>query len=107
MKKENGMSKIKLVILGVVLLLFFGMEAGQWEVFETSKEIQERPNIILFLVDDMGLMDTSVPMLADESGKPKRHPLNDWYRTSNMESAEHGSATFTLTRYVRHLASRY
>ena len=24
----------------------------------------QRPNVILFLVDDMGLMDTSVPMLA-------------------------------------------
>ena len=43
------------------------------------------PNVILFLVDDMGLMDTSVPMLADQDGKPKRHPLNDWYRTPNME----------------------
>ena len=30
---------------------------------------QERPNIIVFLVDDMGLMDTSVPFLADESGR--------------------------------------
>jgi len=39
------------------------------------------PNIVLFLVDDMGLMDTSVPMLTDENGGPKRHPLNDWYRT--------------------------
>ena len=44
-----------------------------------------KPNVILFLVDDMGLMDTSVPMLADQDGKPKRHPLNDWYRTPNME----------------------
>ena len=44
-----------------------------------------KPNVILFLVDDMGLMDTSVPMLADKNGKPKRHPLNDWYRTPNME----------------------
>ncbi len=44
-----------------------------------------KPNIILFLVDDMGLMDTSVPMLVDEEGKSKRHPLNDWYRTPNME----------------------
>jgi arylsulfatase A-like enzyme len=49
---------------------------------ETCAEV---PNIILFLVDDMGLMDTSVPMLADQDGKPKRHPLNDWYRTPNME----------------------
>ena len=44
-----------------------------------------KPNVILFLVDDMGLMDTSVPMLADKNGKPERHPLNDWYRTPNME----------------------
>ncbi len=44
-----------------------------------------KPNVILFLVDDMGLMDTSVPMLADQNGKPERHPLNDWYRTPNME----------------------
>jgi arylsulfatase A-like enzyme len=45
----------------------------------------QRPNIVLFLVDDMGLMDTSAPMLTDENGKPQRHPLNDWYRTPNME----------------------
>lgn len=44
-----------------------------------------KPNIILFLVDDMGLMDTSVPMLTDENGRPKKHPLNNWYRTPNME----------------------
>ena len=44
-----------------------------------------KPNIILFLVDDMGLMDTSVPMLADQNGKPTKHSLNDWYRTPNME----------------------
>lgn len=46
---------------------------------------QEKPNILLFLVDDMGLMDTSVPFLTDTEGNPKRHPLNDWYRTPNME----------------------
>ena len=44
-----------------------------------------KPNIIVFLVDDMGLMDTSAPMLVDENGKPQRHPLNDWYQTPNME----------------------
>ena len=46
---------------------------------------KQKPNIILFLVDDMGLMDTSVPMLGDKEGKPQKHPLNDWYRTPNME----------------------
>jgi len=50
------------------------------------KENEPRlPNIIVFLVDDMGLMDTSVPMLVDENGHPQRHPLNDWYRNPNME----------------------
>lgn len=45
----------------------------------------QQPNIIVFLVDDMGIMDTSVPFLTNEKGKPERHPLNDWYRTPNME----------------------
>ncbi len=44
-----------------------------------------QPNIVIFLVDDMGVMDTSVPFLTDEAGKPKRYPLNDFYRTPNME----------------------
>lgn len=45
----------------------------------------EQPNIIVFLVDDMGVMDTSVPFLTDENGEPKRFPLNDYYRTPSME----------------------
>lgn len=44
-----------------------------------------RPNVVIFLVDDMGVMDTSVPFLTDESGKPKKYPLNEWYRTPAME----------------------
>lgn len=44
-----------------------------------------RPNLVVFLVDDMGVMDTSLPFLTDEAGKPKRYPLNDYYRTPNME----------------------
>lgn len=43
------------------------------------------PNIVIFLVDDMGVMDTSVPFLTDGAGKPVRYPLNDFYRTPNME----------------------
>ena len=45
----------------------------------------EHPNIVVFLVDDMGVMDTSVPFLTGEDGEPKRYPLNDYYRTPNME----------------------
>jgi len=43
------------------------------------------PNVVVFLVDDMGVMDTSVPFLTDEAGKPQRYPLNDYYRTPNMD----------------------
>lgn len=46
---------------------------------------QDRPNIIVFLVDDMGLMDTSVPFMTDAQGNPVRQPLNDWYHTPQME----------------------
>ncbi len=43
------------------------------------------PNLVLFIVDDMGVMDTSVPFLTDASGRPKRYPLNEYYRTPAME----------------------
>ncbi len=46
---------------------------------------QMLPNIVVFLVDDMGMMDTSVPFLTDENGNPRRYPLNEFYRTPNME----------------------
>lgn len=45
----------------------------------------KQPNIVVFLVDDLGMMDTSLPFLTDEEGRPKRYPLNDYYRTPNME----------------------
>jgi len=45
----------------------------------------DQPNIMVFLIDDMGVMDTSVPFLTDVTGKPKRYPLNDYYRTPGME----------------------
>jgi len=45
----------------------------------------QKPNVVVFLVDDMGVMDTSVPFLTDDAGKPKRYPLNDFFRTPNME----------------------
>ena len=45
----------------------------------------DKPNVMVFLVDDMGIMDTSVPFLTNDAGKPKRYPLNDFYRTPGME----------------------
>ncbi len=51
----------------------------------------DKPNIMVFLVDDMGVMDTSVPFLTDDSGIPRKYPLNEFYRTPSMERlAERG-----------------
>lgn len=52
---------------------------------QTAAAGDRLPNIVIMLVDDMGVMDTSVPFLTDSSGQPKRYPLNDFYRTPNME----------------------
>jgi len=60
------------------------------------------PNIVVMLVDDMGVMDTSVPFLTDGSGQPKRYPLNDFYRTPNMERlAAQGNPLQQLLRHER------
>lgn len=65
---------------------------------------QERPNIIVFLVDDMGLMDTSVPFIVDENGQPQRQPLNSWYRTPGMERLARQGICFS-TFYAQSVSS--
>ena len=65
---------------------------------------QTRPNIILFLVDDMGLMDTSLPFDTDSSGQPVRQPLNQWYNTPNMERLATTGIRFT-TFYAQSVSS--
>lgn len=56
---------------------------------------QDRPNIVVFLVDDMGLMDTSLPFVTDRNGNPVEQPLNRWYRTPNMERLAAQGIRFT------------
>ena len=67
------------------LLAVFGAFLVVPAVLHAAGAAPEKPNVIVFLVDDMGVMDTSVPFLTDERGVPKRYPLNDYYRTPNME----------------------
>ena len=55
----------------------------------------DSPNIVVFLVDDMGVMDSSVPFLTDDSGAPVRYPLNDFYRTPNMEQLAKNGIRFS------------
>lgn len=68
------------VVVGLLL-----MNAGLASSWRPESLGAERPNVVLFLVDDMGVMDTSVPFLTDSLGQPKRYPLNDFYRTPGMD----------------------
>lgn len=61
------------------LLAFLGVQG----------EAKERPNIILFMVDDMGWQDTSVPFWS------QRTPLNDKYHTPAMEQLAQQGMKFT------------
>lgn len=63
-----------------------------------------RPNVIVFLVDDMGLMDTSLPFLTDGEGNAVRYPLNDWYHTPNMERMARQGIRFS-TFYAQSVSS--
>ena len=81
------MPKIFLVVLSFFVLSLFSCNIGPQDV--------TAPNIIVFLVDDMGLMDTSVPFLTDQNGELTKHPLNDYYRTPNMEKLAEQGIRFT------------
>lgn len=50
---------------------------------------QDKPNIILFLVDDMGWQETSVPFYEEPT------PLNERYHTPNMERLAQMGVKFT------------
>jgi arylsulfatase A-like enzyme len=63
------MRKIAFVLVFGLFLFGFGPTFSQ----------ENKKNIIVFLVDDMGWQDTSVPFWD------KRTPFNDLYRTPNME----------------------
>ncbi len=69
-----------------------------------QENMEQKPNIVLFLVDDMGIMDTQVPFLTDGKGNPVRYPLNDWYRTPNMDRMARQGVRFS-TFYAQSVSS--
>ena len=67
----------------LTLLLIFALSTS------LGARLDERPpNIVLFLVDDMGWQDTSVPFHAE------RTPFNDLYRTPAMERLAESGVRF-------------
>ncbi|MDT7827801.1 sulfatase [Pricia sp. S334] len=65
---------------------------------EPNEPSEKPPNIVLFLVDDMGWQDTSVPFAAE------RTPFNDRYHTPNMERLAAEGMKFTQA-YAMHVCS--
>ena len=57
---------------------------------------KEQPNIILFLVDDMGWQDTSLPFWT------QRTKYNDTYHTPNMERMATQGKMFTAGLCMQH-----
>lgn len=55
----------------------------------------ERPNLLVFLVDDMGWQDSSLPFHSDASRQPLATDLNHRYRTPNMEALAARGMIFT------------
>lgn len=60
-----------------------------WNTLTTHASASNRPNIILFLVDDMGWQDTSVPFWN------RATPFNKHFRTPNMERLAKQGRRFT------------
>jgi arylsulfatase A-like enzyme len=68
-----------------ILVLLFSIAVVFTHATHVPAAKADRPNVVVFLVDDMGVMDTSVPFLTDAEGNAKRYPLNDYYHTPNMQ----------------------
>ncbi len=81
MKTTLKTSKLIQHSIGMLLLLI-GLNTF-------AQQNKSKPNIILFLVDDMGIMDTSVPFCAEMM------PLNKRYHTPNMERLAKQGMKFT------------
>ncbi len=77
---------MKVILKGVIVVLFsLGIFSCDHQKYETSSQ----PNIILFLVDDMGWQDTSVPFFTELT------PFNKTYHTPNMERLASQGMKFT------------
>src|SRR5690554_3197706 len=70
-------------LIPLALIPFTGLSA------QNEVSINTRPNIILFMVDDMGWQDTSLPFTGTKT------QLNERYHTPNMEKLASEGKMFT------------
>ena len=79
----------KKTIFPLVLVPIAATSLSAQSNIETKHATGKRPNIILFMVDDMGWQDTSLPFWTE-----KTH-YNELYETPNMERLARQGMMFT------------
>ena len=88
-------SLMKVISQTTTFTLTASNEDGVVEESLTVHVGPERPNIILILIDDFGITDTSVPFIYDPSGNPVSYNFNNLYVTPNLESLAASGMRFT------------
>lgn len=89
------MTRSSSILLRIKLLLLTTIASACLLSPEASAATtKEKPNILIFLVDDMGWQDTSVPFYYKE-GNPVVTKLNKFYKTPNMEKLAGQGMKFT------------
>ncbi|MGL5893667.1 MAG: sulfatase [Bacteroidales bacterium] len=84
-QRENLYPKLLASALPLTILSL----SAQSSQATNSSNAQQRPNIILFMVDDQGWQDTSHPFWSEKTA------LNEIYRTPSMERLAAKGVTFT------------
>ena len=62
---DIGMNIKTLLVASLTVVVALSL----WIGTAVAAAAQNSPNVVVFLVDDMGVMDTSVPFLTDEKGQ--------------------------------------
>ena len=87
---------MKTLILPIIFLTLLGCN----NVSEKqNKSPFDKPNVIVFLVDDLGWNDTSLPFAEETTAYNKR------YRTPNLEKLATQGVTFTNALFTSALRS--
>lgn len=82
------MNKKAFLPLALVPLAASNLQAGN-DSCRNEHMVVKRPNIILFMVDDMGWQDTSLPFWTEKTR------YNELYETPNMERLARQGMMFT------------
>lgn len=70
-------------------------QSAQSQATVATRAPASGPNVLVVLVDDMGITDTSVPFIYDAAGNPVVTNFNNFYVTPNMQTMASRGMRFT------------